>query len=67
MATLTQTLTDHWTRLRQSPLRQFFFDGLREVTSGGVRYHAWMASLTLVMCLGAFAYTVQLQIGRAHV
>lgn len=65
MATLTQTLNAQWTRLRQSPLRQFFLDGLREVTSGGVRYHAWMASLTFVMCLGAFAYTIQLRDGLA--
>ena len=45
------------------PLIQFFRDGLAEVTSGGTTYHVWMAVLTLLMCLGAFAYTVQLREG----
>src|SRR5499426_2366674 len=41
----------------------FFVDGLREVTSGRVRYHLWMAALTLVMLSGAYAYSIQLREG----
>ncbi|HEY3442849.1 MAG TPA: NrfD/PsrC family molybdoenzyme membrane anchor subunit [Paludibaculum sp.] len=47
----------------QHPLVQFFLDGLREVTTGSQKYHIWMASLTLLMCLGAYAYGVQLRAG----
>lgn len=36
---------------------------LREATTGGRAYHVWMASLTLVMCVGAWAYSVQLAEG----
>ncbi len=43
----------------------FFRDSLREVTQGGVAYHLWMAALTLIMCCGAFAYSVQLREGLA--
>lgn len=47
------------------PLRTFFSDVLREVTTGGRAYHVWMASLTLLMCVGAWAYSVQLTEGLA--
>jgi Ni/Fe-hydrogenase subunit HybB-like protein len=46
-------------------LRAFFRDCLREVTQGGRAYHVWMGLLTLVMCCGLFAYTVQLGDGLA--
>jgi Ni/Fe-hydrogenase subunit HybB-like protein len=49
----------------RSPLVGFFADGLREVTRGGVAYHLWMATLTLVMLCGAYAYAVQLREGLA--
>ena len=45
--------------------RNFCKDALREATSGGGAYHLWMAWLTLVMCAGAFAYSVQLNRGLA--
>ncbi len=53
MATITQSLKTQIDRLDRQPLGQFFLDGFREVTSGGTLYHAWMAALTFVICLGA--------------
>lgn len=47
------------------PLRTFLSDVLREVTTGGRAYHTWMALLTLLMCVGAWAYSVQLTEGLA--
>jgi len=44
-------------------LRAFVLDALRAATSGGRRYHTWMGSLTLVMVIGAYAYSVQLRDG----
>lgn len=44
---------------------QFFRDIAREITTGGRTYHLWMAALTLLMCLGAWAYSVQLREGLA--
>ena len=38
---------------------------LREATTGGRAYHLWMAALTLLMCAGAWAYSVQLDRGLA--
>jgi Ni/Fe-hydrogenase subunit HybB-like protein len=46
-------------------LIDFFKDGLHEATSGGRVYHLWMATLTLLMCVGAWAYSVQLDEGLA--
>lgn len=46
-------------------VRSFLADALAEATRGGGAYHAWMASLTLVMCVGAYAYSVQLREGLA--
>jgi molybdopterin-containing oxidoreductase family membrane subunit len=43
----------------------FVRDGAREATTGGVVYHVWMAALTLIMCVGAWAYSVQLDEGLA--
>jgi molybdopterin-containing oxidoreductase family membrane subunit len=44
-------------------LRAFLRDILQEVTTGGRTYHLWMATLTLVMCVGAWAYSIQLSEG----
>jgi Ni/Fe-hydrogenase subunit HybB-like protein len=46
-------------------MRTFVRDFLRDATTGGLRYHIWMAMLTLVMCVGAWAYSVQLTDGLA--
>lgn len=46
-------------------LASFLRDVLREATTGGRAYHMWMAALTLAMCVGAWAYTVQLSEGLA--
>src|SRR4026209_1223594 len=50
---------------RRASLAGFFAAGLREVARGRVRYHAWMAALTLVMLAGAYAYSIQLREGLA--
>lgn len=44
-------------------LRPFLASALRSATSGGPRYHLWMGSLTLIMLLGGYAYSVQLREG----
>lgn len=44
-------------------LVNFFHEAYREVTTGGLAYHLWMGALTLIMCLGVFAYSVQLTEG----
>ncbi len=46
-------------------LRPFLLSALHAATSGGRRYHLWMGSLTLVMLVGAYAYSVQLRHGLA--
>jgi Ni/Fe-hydrogenase subunit HybB-like protein len=43
----------------------FFRDVFREATTGGRTYHLWMAMLTFLMCVGAWAYSVQLAEGLA--
>ena len=43
----------------------FFRDALDSATAGSLRYHLWMAFLTFMMVLGAYAYTVQLREGLA--
>ena len=50
---------------KSGPLASFFREGLAEVTHGSRRYHLWMASLTFLMCCGAFAYSVQIRQGLA--
>jgi molybdopterin-containing oxidoreductase family membrane subunit len=42
---------------------EFLRDALDEVTHGNRSYHLWMATLTLLMCCGAFAYSHQLAQG----
>ena len=46
---------------RRRPL--LFRDAFDSATTGGRGYHLWMGCLTLVMLLGAFAYSVQLREG----
>ena len=44
-------------------LKPFALSALHSATSGGRRYHVWMGSLTLIMLVGAYAYSVQLRYG----
>jgi molybdopterin-containing oxidoreductase family membrane subunit len=44
-------------------LKYFFLSALDSATKGGRRYHLWMGSLTLIMLIGAYAYSVQLREG----
>lgn len=44
-------------------LLAFLQNALRSVTSGDRRYHLWMGSLTAVMLLGAYGYSVQVREG----
>ncbi len=44
-------------------MKNFFLDALRSATSGGRRYHVWMGALTLIMLIGAYAYSIQLREG----
>jgi molybdopterin-containing oxidoreductase family membrane subunit len=44
-------------------LKPFALTALHSATSGGRRYHVWMGTLTLIMLVGAFAYSVQLRYG----
>jgi molybdopterin-containing oxidoreductase family membrane subunit len=44
-------------------LKPFLQSALHSATSGGRRYHLWMGSLTLIILVGAYAYSVQLRYG----
>jgi Ni/Fe-hydrogenase subunit HybB-like protein len=44
-------------------LTAFLLSALDSATSGGRRYHVWMGSLTLIMLVGAYAYSIQLRDG----
>jgi len=44
-------------------LKPFLLSALHSATSGGRRYHLWMGSLTLIILVGAYAYSVQLRYG----
>jgi molybdopterin-containing oxidoreductase family membrane subunit len=44
-------------------LKPFVAHAIHAVTSGGRRYHLWMATLTLVILAGAYAYSIQLRYG----
>jgi Ni/Fe-hydrogenase subunit HybB-like protein len=46
-------------------LLPFLSNALRSATSGGRRYHVWMGALTLIMLIGAYAYSIQLREGLA--
>jgi molybdopterin-containing oxidoreductase family membrane subunit len=43
----------------------FIKDSLDEVTKGSKVYHLWMATLTLIMLIGAFCYYIQVDQGLA--
>ncbi len=43
--------------------KQFVRDALEEVTTGSRSYHLWMGVLTALMCLGAYAYSIQIREG----
>ncbi len=42
---------------------QFIKDGFQSATKGNFTYHVWMATLTVLMLLGTFAYYIQLRDG----
>ena len=44
-------------------LGPFLRTALTSATNGGRRYHLWMGSLTLLMLIGAYAYSLQLRYG----
>jgi Ni/Fe-hydrogenase subunit HybB-like protein len=44
-------------------LKAFFVTALRSATSGSRRYHVWMGSLTAIILVGAYAYSLQLRHG----
>lgn len=44
-------------------LKPFLLSALDSATSGGRRYHVWMGSLTLIILVGVYAYSVQLRYG----
>jgi Ni/Fe-hydrogenase subunit HybB-like protein len=46
-------------------LTAFLLAALDSATSGGRRYHAWMGSLTLIILLGLYAYSIQFREGLA--
>ena len=46
-------------------LRPFLLSSLRSATTGGRRYHLWMGTLTAIILLGAYAYSVQWRYGLA--
>jgi Ni/Fe-hydrogenase subunit HybB-like protein len=46
-------------------LMAFARHALGTVTSGDRRYHLWMGTLTVLMLLGAYAYSIQLRYGLA--
>lgn len=46
-------------------LTSFVQTSLKSATSGGRRYHLWMAILTVIILIGAYAYSLQLRHGLA--
>ena len=51
--------------MHRKHLMHFLRMALDSATRGGRRYHVWMGSLTAVMLVGAYAYSVQLRDGLA--
>ena len=43
--------------------KAFLLDALRAATTGGRRYHLWMGTLTGIILLGGYAYSLQLRYG----
>jgi Ni/Fe-hydrogenase subunit HybB-like protein len=46
-------------------LKAFFLTALDSATAGGRRYHLWRGALTLIMLIGAYAYSIQFREGLA--
>jgi len=46
-------------------LKPFALSALHSATTGGRRYHMYMGTLTLIMLVGAYAYSLQLRYGLA--
>ena len=44
-------------------LRKFIFDGLKVALKGPVSYHLWMGTLTFLMLMATYAYSIQLEEG----
>jgi Ni/Fe-hydrogenase subunit HybB-like protein len=44
-------------------LRAFLLTALDSASRGGRRYHLWMGTLTLIMLIGAYAYSIQFREG----
>jgi molybdopterin-containing oxidoreductase family membrane subunit len=44
-------------------LKPFLLSAVHSATTGGRRYHVWMGTLTLIILVGAYAYSVQLRYG----
>jgi Ni/Fe-hydrogenase subunit HybB-like protein len=44
-------------------LRAFLLTALDSATTGGRGYHLWMGALTLIMLIGAYAYSIQFREG----
>ncbi len=44
-------------------LKPFLLTALDSATTGGRRYHLWMGSLTAIILVGAYAYSLQLRYG----
>ena len=44
-------------------LKSLVIDGLDTTTSGSKKYHIWMGFLTLVMLVGMYCYSIQLDEG----
>lgn len=44
-------------------LKDFALDALRSATTGERRYHVWMGTLTVLMLIGAYCYSLQLRYG----
>jgi molybdopterin-containing oxidoreductase family membrane subunit len=49
--------------LRPPVIRSFVRDAFDSVTTGSRNYHVWMGTLTFLMLLGAYAYSLQLEHG----
>lgn len=44
-------------------LKSLVFDSISVVTKGSLRYHLWMGLLTLIMLIGMYCYSIQLEHG----
>ncbi len=49
--------------IRPTIVLSFIKDAFNSITRGGLAYHVWMGTLTFVMLVGVYAYSVQLREG----